>query len=808
MFSAFKFNRFLGGNDMKCRPIFAAVVSIFCCAAFGMSDVPQYFENAQWVAPAPYGSSYEIANAYNLYRRAFALDAVPKSAPMSISADQNYRLYINGEFVCSGPARGFYWEQPFDEIDVAKYLKRGRNVIAIRQYCAGRGTFAYIPSGHSGAIFALDLGDGKLVLSDDNTKGRRQTGCRRDTAQLSIPMNNQEHIDLRAENPDWLKPDFDDSAWARCYTRVRTALPYSAFERRTIPMLDEREVFPQALVSEGAGTSGGDSENVFDVSALFDSDKIEFNAVENGAKFAVSEPSDGVRAFVFDFGAMSAGMPILKIEGANGGEIVDIRATELLDSNNADTVRCGSSLAPANRLICRAGTQVHEFYQLLGFRYLAVRVRNNASATLKITPSMRWSTYPLGERGKFECSDALAEKIWRASVRTQRVCSLDSYVDTPYREQAQWWGDARVQGWNTFFISGDARLLRRGIKSISMQKTPDGLTHGYAPDGTRACVLPDYSLIWILTVWDYYWQTADPEPYIAHRDTVRSIFDYFDKMSSPETGLGQYDNRYWLFLDWCKMHKAGQPAVLNLWLLHAYDKMRDLCIQNGFTDDARDYAVRGARLRSAIIKNLLRPDGLVSDGIFPDGRQNPNTGIHAQTLAKICEIGGFDFKKALETVILPYVETEGLEKAPVNFSERMSKVVKPSSYWAVYILQVLVDAGCEKQAYDYILRMWAEFADYGSVGEMFNVPDTSTHSHAWSAHPAFLLPRILGGVRQESAGWKKVSFKPNRFGDFAKVVYPTPQGEIKVSWRKNDDGTYTDKIDLPAGVELSDGGLR
>ena len=123
-------------------------------------------------------------------------------------------------------------------------------------------------------------------------------------------------------------------------------------------------------------------------------------------------------------------------------------------------------------------------------------------------------------------------------------------------------------------------------------------------------------------------------------------------------------------------------------------------------------------------------------------------------------------------------------------------------------MQVLVDAGCEKQAYDYILRMWAEFADYGSVGEMFNVPDTSTHSHAWSAHPAFLLPRILGGVRQESAGWKKVSFKPNRFGDFAKVVYPTPQGEIKVSWRKNDDGTYTDKIDLPAGVELSDGGLR
>ena len=84
---------------MKCRQLFFAVVSAFCCAAFGVSDVPRYFDNARWVAPAPYGSSYEIVNSYNLYRRAFSLDSVPKSAPMCVSADQNYRLYINGVFV-------------------------------------------------------------------------------------------------------------------------------------------------------------------------------------------------------------------------------------------------------------------------------------------------------------------------------------------------------------------------------------------------------------------------------------------------------------------------------------------------------------------------------------------------------------------------------------------------------------------------------------------------------------------------------------------------------------------------------------
>ena len=154
---------------MECRLLFFAVVSAFCCAAFGVSDVPQYFENAQWVAPAPYGSSYEIVNSYNIYRRAFALDSVPKSVPMCVSADQNYRLYINGVFVCSGPARGFYWEQPFDELDVAKFLKKGRNVIAIRQY--GARNFLVHSVGAFGGDFRARLGRRQVCAFGRQHKG-------------------------------------------------------------------------------------------------------------------------------------------------------------------------------------------------------------------------------------------------------------------------------------------------------------------------------------------------------------------------------------------------------------------------------------------------------------------------------------------------------------------------------------------------------------------------------------------------------------------------------------------------------------
>ena len=81
---------------------------------------------------------------------------------------------------------------------------------------------------------------------------------------------------------------------------------------------------------------------------------------------------------------------------------------------------------------------------------------------------------------------------------------IDAYVDCPWREQAQWWGDARVQAANTFHLSADARMLKRGIRQIAAQEPPNGLTYGMTPTMSHHCILPDYTLTWVMTIWDYY----------------------------------------------------------------------------------------------------------------------------------------------------------------------------------------------------------------------------------------------------------------------------------------------------------------
>lgn len=88
-------------------------------------NIPPILKEADWIWPFP--SNYvDVANSYALFRETFELSEVPQRAVMYITADQNYRLYVNGKYVCKGPARGFQKSWPYDEVDIAPFLKKGK----------------------------------------------------------------------------------------------------------------------------------------------------------------------------------------------------------------------------------------------------------------------------------------------------------------------------------------------------------------------------------------------------------------------------------------------------------------------------------------------------------------------------------------------------------------------------------------------------------------------------------------------------------------------------------------------------------
>ena len=104
-------------------------------AKLGTEGVPSGFRGAAWIwADNPW---WDLYNCYALFRKTFALGSAPRKAMALVTADQSYRLFVNGTYVTRGPARGFQSHWPYDEMDLAPWLRAGENVIATRAYNPG-----------------------------------------------------------------------------------------------------------------------------------------------------------------------------------------------------------------------------------------------------------------------------------------------------------------------------------------------------------------------------------------------------------------------------------------------------------------------------------------------------------------------------------------------------------------------------------------------------------------------------------------------------------------------------------------------
>src|SRR5574344_1561973 len=92
---------------------------------------------------------------------------------------------------------------------------------------------------------------------------------------------------------------------------------------------------------------------------------------------------------------------------------------------------------------------------------------------------------------------------------------------------------------------------------------------GVAPCCLEQCVLPDFSLTWLLTNFDYYWQTGDLSLFEEQLPKFEQVLAYFHTPEARgKNGLLRADARFWLCEDWADLPKRGYPACLNLWCLY------------------------------------------------------------------------------------------------------------------------------------------------------------------------------------------------------------------------------------------------
>jgi len=129
-----------------------------------------------------------------------------------VTADARYILWVNGQFVGRGPARGVPWAQPFDEIDLAPFLAPGHELDRWRRSISSaestKGNGVYAGTGRTGSPIEGELisPDGKAnpIRTDATWQARRADWSRQNAVPyLDGAFAYQECVDGRREPADW-----------------------------------------------------------------------------------------------------------------------------------------------------------------------------------------------------------------------------------------------------------------------------------------------------------------------------------------------------------------------------------------------------------------------------------------------------------------------------------------------------------------------------------------------------------------------------------------------------------------------------
>jgi hypothetical protein len=110
--------------------VWAGIVVAPCTSRATAAQVQTVFDGApaaSWIAPPGIpGDSFVVFHA----RRTFDLSARPAQFIVHVSADNRYRLFVNGVSVASGPQRSDVAHWKYETVDLAPRLHAGPNVIA------------------------------------------------------------------------------------------------------------------------------------------------------------------------------------------------------------------------------------------------------------------------------------------------------------------------------------------------------------------------------------------------------------------------------------------------------------------------------------------------------------------------------------------------------------------------------------------------------------------------------------------------------------------------------------------------------
>jgi hypothetical protein len=808
----------------------------------------KYKRRAEWVwrkrtfsfnpdrAEAMLSKFREEANRYLYFRRTFDIKDDVRQAVIDVSADGRYQLFVNGQLVGRGPARCSSSWQYYDSYDIQPYLHSGRNVIAALVHSYGRNCSWYeLPQWEAATAFGCGgwFVQGTVITStgDETLLDTNESWCylvseawKRDTPNGQLGFTEEYNAGKAPKN--WQAVDFDDSAWdsaqilrARGWWGSNDIVPFPVMVKRDIPYLIEEIHWPASVVRYGEVQNATDANSLADAfqkETINDLDQCKITNVEailqEEGEAEILTTADRSISVVLDFGKTEAGRVCFDLHGPPGA-VVDFCYTERLQPDGrVQAPPWGDNHVYAHRVILSEDPLKWEMFDWGGFRYLQVTFRNCLEPLRVKWIAVNFTSYPVGHRGQFECSDELLNQIYKISGYTLQCCMHDSYEDCPSREQRQWTNDQYVHLMSNYGLFGDPHLARKLLVQVAQSQRQDGQVMMCAPGDfavTDAFNMPEFTLHWIMSIPQYVRYTGDSDIIRELYPSVVKGLAWFEQHLDEDHLLNEVPGVLWI--DWAEIDKKGQLTELNARFVGCLRIAAEFAERLGIRCDAERFSQLADTVSEAINKYLWDEER----GIYVDTRRG---GVQSRRVSQESNTAVMFFGVAPQERwphILDYILDEdrlALTAWSVDHAKDYAvrpqldeevNVVMQQAFYMHFLHTVLAGLGRFEDIVQNIRCHWGPQvkADVTTWWEAWELIPVHSLCHAFACTPGFDLPSYMLGVTPLTEGFGRFRVAPQPADlRWAKGVFPSIKGDISVSWQWNNKKLEI-SLEVPAGTE-------
>jgi len=683
-------------------------------------------------------------NVHTYFRTEIDLPSQPIQAELAVTADDYCKLYVNGAFVVQGPESGYPWHYPYYVLDVARFLRPGKNCLASHVFYQGLFNRVWT-SADNRSGFLLSL---RVTFEDGATARFVTDDTWRCFASRTFPTHGMvgydtqfaEDIDMREEPVGWREAGFDDAAWG---TPLRGAQDH-AFALAATPPLEHVRVEPIIAKDKGNGN------------------------------------------YFYDFGTEIVGHTRIRLRGEAGHKI-EVRHGEELSAPDAVRYEMRANCTYQEFPVLSGKDDLIAFYDYRAFRYIEIL---DAPARPEVWVDVRHHRFD-PHASRFDASDELLPRIWQLCKNGVRYGSQGGFLDCPSREKGQYLGDALITSHSHLLLTADATLTKKAIEDFQLsQRICPGIM-AVAPSSFNQ-EIAEYSLQWTMMLRNYYWLTGD-RAFVEQmvEAAFRPLFAYFVRFQGA-SGLLSGMKEKWVLVDWPKNLRDGydyeyaegrENTVLNAFYYASLRAAAELLRELG--KDSTPYEAEAERVKQAFAERLLDTE----TGLFVDAPGSTHSSLHANALP-LC---------------FGLVAPENVPKVVGLIRE---KRLSCGVYIAPFVIVACYRAGEPDLGYALLTsreeHSWHEMLKHGATTCMEAWgPDQKWNTswcHPWSSGPVFLIAECLMGLMPAEPGWRKIRFAPNIPDalDEAMIALPIPQGWVSARYEKNAGCMVT----APPGVEV------